>query len=159
MTNLRRRFDEWLASLSERDRRAVNVGALLSLIILITATVLTVVLESTSAVERVATKRLLLAELPTLRDREQRLRRLGGDVNLPLERLVKRILSQHDIDATVEVQSNSSIRLRATAASFDSVIDTLGDLEAVSISVRRSALTATTAGRVDVDMELQKSGS
>ncbi len=159
MTNLRQKFSDGFASLSERDRRALRVGALLSLVILITATAFTVVTESRSAIDRVAMKRLLLADLPTLRDRDQRRLRIGGDASLSLEMLVKGILSQHGIDATVEVQSSSSIRLRATAASFDSIVETLGDLEASSVSIRRAALTSSAAGRVDVDMELQKSGS
>ena len=159
MTSFRIRLNDWFVSLSERDRRAVRLGGLASVVILIMATVFTVVTESRSAADRVVTKRLLLADLPTLQDRDQRLRRIGTEASLSLEMLVKRILNQHGIDATIEVQSTSSIRLRATAAAFDAVVETLGDLEASSISIRRATLTSNAAGRVDVEIELQKSGS
>jgi type II secretory pathway component PulM len=148
--------DRW-ASLSERDQRALKLGAPWVLGILIVALFVTVFTESQAAAERVETKRAWLADLPAARDRTQRLQRLGTDTGLPLGALVERVTARYGIKSTLEPQSNSSIRLRAESVPFDAVIETLADLEAASVSIRRATLNSTQAGRVDLDLELQKS--
>jgi type II secretory pathway component PulM len=148
--------DRW-ASLSERDQRALTLGGPLVLGILVIALVVTVFAESHAAVGRVETKRAWLADLPAVRDRSQRLQRLGAEASLPLASLVERLTARYGIESTLEAQSPSSIRLRAESVPFDAVIETLADLEAASVSIRRATLNSTQDGRVDLDLELQKS--
>ena len=64
--------DRW-ASMSERDQRALKLGAPLVLGILVVALFVTVFSESRAAVDRVEIKRAWLADLPAARDRSQRL--------------------------------------------------------------------------------------
>ena len=148
--------DRW-ASMSERDQRALKLGAPLVLGILVVALFVTVFSESRAAVDRVEIKRAWLADLPAARDRSQRLQRLGADTGLPLESLVQRVTARYGIESTLDTQSNSSLRLRAAAVPFDAVVEVLADLEAASVSVRRATLNSTQVGRVDLDLELQKS--
>lgn len=148
--------DRW-ASMSERDQRALKLGAPLVLGILVVALFVTVFSESRAAVDRVEIKRAWLADLPAARDRSQRLQRLGADTGLPLESLVQRVTARYGIESTLDTQSNFSLRLRAAAVPFDAVVEVLADLEAASVSVRRATLNSTQVGRVDLDLELQKS--
>lgn len=148
--------DRW-ASMSERDQRALKLGAPLVLGILVVALFVTVFSESRAAVDRVEIKRAWLADLPAARDRSKRLQRLGADTGLPLESLVQRVTARYGIESTLDTQSNSSLRLRAAAVPFDAVVEVLADLEAASVSVRRATLNSTQVGRVDLDLELQKS--
>lgn len=148
--------DRW-ASMSERDQRALKLGAPLVLGILVVALFVTVFSESRAAVDRVEIKRAWLADLPAARDRSQRLQRLGADTGLPLESLVQRVTARYGIESTLDTQSNSSLRLRAAAVPFDAVVEVLADLEAASVSIRRATLNSTQVGRVDLDLELQKS--
>ena len=150
------RLKDYYATLSERDQRALLVGLVVSLLIIVVAGVSTLIIESSTTTNRVIEKRALLANLPEVRDREQRLQGLGSDVAMPLESLTKRITGRHGIDAVIETQSDTGVRLRASNVPFDAVIECLADLEAASVTTRRAALTATGTGRVDLDLDLQK---
>lgn len=157
MSDFREQFKTQLAALSDRDRRVLRLGALVSITILLLASIATVVGESQATVNRVEKKRLQLADLPAARDRSERLQRMGSDAALSLEMLVKRITDKHGLSTSVEIQADSSVRLRAEDASFDAVIECLGDFEATSISVRGASLTSAGSGRVDLNLELYKS--
>lgn len=157
MSDFREQFKTQLAALSDRDRRVLRLGALVSITILLLASIATVVGESQATVNRVEKKRLQLADLPAARDRSERLQRMGSDAALSLEMLVKRITDKHGLSLSVEIQADSSVRLRAEDASFDAVIECLGDFEATSISVRGASLTSAGSGRVDLNLELYKS--
>lgn len=157
MRQLQERLKDYFAALSERDRRALRVGVFAVAAILVVASTATVVSNSQAAVDRVGKKRALLVDLPAVRDRSERLQRLGADAALSLEMLVKRITERHGVTATVEIQGDSSIRLQVEAAAFDAVVECLGDFEATAVIVRRATLTSAGPGRVDVDLELVKS--
>jgi hypothetical protein len=157
VSDFREQFKTQLAALSDRDRRVLRLGALVSITILLLASIATVVGESQATVNRVEKKRLQLADLPAARDRSERLQRMGSDAALSLEMLVKRITDKHGLSTSVEIQADSSVRLRAEDASFDAVIECLGDFEATSISVRGASLTSAGSGRVDLNLELYKS--
>jgi hypothetical protein len=157
VSDFREQFKTQLAALSDRDRRVLRLGALVSITILLVGSMTTVVGESQATVNRVEKKRLQLADLPAARDRSERLQRMGSDAALSLEMLVKRITDKHGLSTSVEIQPDSSVRLRAEDASFDAVIECLGDFEATSISVRSASLTSAGSGRVDLNLELYKS--
>lgn len=157
MKQLQERLKDQLAALSERDRRALRVGAFAAAAVLVLASTATVVSNSQAAVDRVEKKRALLVDLPAARDRSERLQRMGSDAALSLEMLVKRITGNHGLSATVEIGADSSVRLRAEAAAFDAVVECLGDFEATSVRVRRASFTSAGPGRVDLDLELYKS--
>lgn len=156
MNDLPARIKDFYAGLAERDQRALIVGVVASVLIIVVAGVSTLIIESRSAASRVIEKRALLAQLPEIRDREQRMQRLGSDVAMPLEALANRITTRHGIDAALELQGDSVVRLRANNVPFDAVIECLADLEAASVTPRRAVLTATGAGRVDLELDIQK---
>ena len=78
MRPLQEQLKDYFAALSERDRRALRVGAFTVAAILVVASTATVVSNSQAAVDRVEKKRALLVDLPAARDRSERLQRLGA---------------------------------------------------------------------------------
>jgi hypothetical protein len=75
---------------------------------------------------------------------------------MPLEALANRITARHGIEAALDRQGDSVIRLRANNVPFDAVLECLADLETASVITRRAVLTATGAGRVDLELDIQK---
>jgi type II secretory pathway component PulM len=156
MKDLTARLKDFYAGLAERDQRALVVGVVASVLIIVVAGLSSLIIESRSASSRVIDKRALLAQLPEIRDREQRLQTLGSDLAMPLEALANRITARHGIEAALDRQGDSVIRLRANNVPFDAVLECLADLETASVITRRAVLTATGAGRVDLELDIQK---
>ncbi|MFM8585104.1 MAG: type II secretion system protein GspM [Gammaproteobacteria bacterium] len=157
MTSLREQLADRLEAMSDRDRRALRLGTIVLAPLLVISGVATVVSENQETLQLVEAKLRLLSDLPAARDLSQRAQRMGSEMSLSLEMRVKRILERHGVQATVDLQPDSSVRVRADAAAFDALIECLGDFEAASVSIRRGTLTSVDSGRVDVEWNLQSS--
>ena len=148
-----------LQTLADRDRRALLVGAVLVVAILLVAA-LSALAEGVRATrDRIAQKTTLLAELPARLSAAQRVQRLGGDVSLPVVDLAQRLVEKAGLTAVIESTGDGGVRLRLESVPFDNTLDLLADLEAARVATRSIRIDAVSPGRVNVQLDLAPRGS
>jgi len=145
----------WLQGLSPRDRRALQVGSIVLLVMGLIGGVLTLQERSAAAQERVRQREALLATLPASLDHWRRNERLGADAALPLGTLVRRLAALHGLVAAVEIGTDGAITVALDGAPFDAVLELVAEFEAQRLTLARARIErATQAGAVNARFEL-----
>lgn len=142
-------------ALAPRDRRALQIGAVLVILIVVVGSVTTLAERARNAEVRIARKQQLFGELPARIDQLRRTARLGADASLPLGSLANRISATAGLQGSIEVSPDGAVVLQFSAVPFDNVLELLAEFEANRIVLRQARIGAASApGLVDARFDL-----
>lgn len=150
LVRVREQFD----LLTERDRRALFAGGVLSIIILVGGGLWTLNEKASATRARAAEKANLLSNLPSLLARADRKSRLAAEPTAPESVLIERIGSRLGVQAAVVPVGDGTIRASFVGVPFDTAIEVLADLQAAGVNIGKLRITAAGAGRVDLKLDI-----